>query len=76
MVIVGKFNPPPPPLEIVNAKNPHICKTTAQQKSRTKLNLITFSIVSTNENRGGGKLTPPPSIRDEGKKIPIRSKVN
>ena len=43
-------------------KNGLIFKTTNQKKINTVHNLITFSIVFTNKNRGGGHFEPPPLI--------------
>ena len=38
-------------------------------------NLITFSIVFTNKNRGGGHIEPPPPIQTKVWKQPIKRKV-
>ena len=56
-------------------KNAPIFKTTNQTKiSNTVHNLITFSFVFKNKNRGG-IIPPPPLNKYKGKKHPIKSKV-
>ena len=58
-------------------KNGLIFKTTNQIFFffNTVHNLITFSIVFTNKNRGGGHFEPPPPLTNKGWKHPNTNKV-
>ena len=57
----GALKPPPPIItKLYSVKKGHIFKTSTQKKINTVHNIISFSMVFTNKNRGGDTFRPPP----------------
>ena len=76
----GGFNWPPPPIFIyeINRKSNKIIisnKLPLKKMINTVHNLITFSIVFTNKNEGGGRFNPPPHthIKTRSFLLPIKT---
>ena len=59
--VMGRYTPPPSKLNWNTLKMPIPTKLPLKKKINTVQNLITFSIVFTNKDGGGGRFKPPPS---------------